>query len=356
MKRRIFTAILALTAALLLAVSCNQEAGSSDAGYSTVLIKPVISDSKALTASSISPTRYTYTATQNFSSEGASSDLGGTSIEKDLTKGSGDSYATADKFAQGKWTFVVKGYREVSSNPEEDVFVYQGTVTVYITESVHTVIVPMYAQFDSDTTVKGSVTVNPTSIKLNDSGNLGKFKVKIMGLDGVELTSYAQEFNATADDSGSQDNVKGTKTFELPEGQYIMTIKYESGSDSLGPAQVAIKVKKGITTTVSGKVESGAFTSPAVEMTYLGGSLAVSADPDGNGDYTFTFTPAGVTANLTYRWYINGQIQTTPVSNPHIFKYGSGVADGVYYVTCVVSAGTGTSGDIFSDTQVLYLN
>ena len=36
MKRRIFTAILALTAALLLAVSCNQEAGNGTSGYSTV--------------------------------------------------------------------------------------------------------------------------------------------------------------------------------------------------------------------------------------------------------------------------------------------------------------------------------
>ena len=356
MKRRIFTAVLALTAALLLAVSCSQETGTSDAGYSTVLIKPVISDSKALEASSISPTRYTYTATQNFSSEGATSDLGGTSVEKDLTKGSGDSYATADRFAQGKWTFTVKGYREVSENPEEDVFVYEGTVTVYLSQSVHTVVVPMSAQFSSDSSVKGSVTVSPTSIRLNNSSNLGKFKVGILGLDGSELTTYAQEFDAVADTSGSQDNVTGTKTFQLPEGQYIMTIRYESGSDSLGPAQVAIKVKNGITTTVTGKVESGAFTSPDIEMVYLGGTLSKSSSADSNGDYTFTFTANGVTSNLVYRWYINGALQTTPSVNPHVFKYGNNVDDGVYYVTCVVSTGSGTSGDIFSDTQVLYLN
>lgn len=354
MKKRIFTALAALTVLMLLAVSCNQEAESGMSDFSTVLIKPVITDSKTLSSSGILPTRYTYTATQNFSSEGISSDLGGTSAEKDLTKGSGDVYSTADRFAQGKWTFTVKGYVEVSENPEEDVFVYQGTAEVYLTQREHTVYVPMTAQFSSNSTVKGNVTIDVSSIRLSDT-DCGSFEVKILTPAGVELTNFARTVTATADPSDAVNNVTGTDTLQLPEGQYIMTIKYVVGTDFLGPAQVAIKVKNGIETAVTGKVESGAFTTPSVNVRYLGGNLAISNSADSNDDYTFTFTPSGVTTGLTYRWYVNGAVQTTSNSTPHEFKFGSGIAAGVYYVTCVVSTGSGTSGDIFSATEILYL-
>lgn len=355
MKKRIITAFAALVAVMLLAVSCNQEAENGTSGYSTVLIKPVISESKALTSSAIVPTRYTYTATQNFSSEGVSSDLGGTGVEKDLTKGSGDVYATADRFAQGKWTFTVKGYVEVSDNPDEDVFVYQGSAEAYLTQSEHTVYVPMTAQFSSDTSVKGSVTVTPTSIRLADGDDCGRFEVKILTPEGAELSAYNTNITAEPDPSDALNNVKGTGTIQLPEGRYIMTIRYVVGTDYLGPAQVAIKVKSGIETTVSGKVESGSFTTPSVNMRYLGGTLAKSSSADSEDNYTFTFTPSGVTTGLTYRWYVNGAVQTTSVSNPNVFKFGSGISAGVYYVTCVVSTGEGASGDIFSATEVLYL-
>ncbi len=354
MKKRIFTAVAALTVFMLLAVSCNQETGNEASDFSTVLIKPVINDSKALTASGIMPTRYTYTATQNFSSEGESSDLGGTSIEKELTKGSGGVYSTADMFAQGKWTFTVKGYVEVSDDPQEDVFVYRGSVGVYLTQREHTVYVPMSAQFSSDSSVKGSVTVNPTSIRLSDN-DCGSFELKILTPDGVELTDLARTITATADTSDVLNNVTANQTFLLPEGQYIMTIRYVVGTDSLGPAQVAIKVKNGIETVVSGEVESGAFTTPSVNMRYLGGSLAKSSTADSDGNYTFTFTPSGVTTGLTYRWYVNGAVQAVSETTPHIFRYGNTVDAGVYYVTCVVSTGSGSDGDIFSATEVLYL-
>lgn len=354
MKKRIFTAVLALVVFMLLAVSCNQEMQDSKSDYSSVLIKPVINESKSLTASGITPTRYTYTATQDFSSEGETSDLGGTSVEKELKDGVGGVYETTDMFAQGRWTFTVRGYVEVSDNPQEDVFVYQGSAQVYLTQREHTVYVPMNAQFSTNPSVTGSVTVNPSSIRLSDSDD-GSFEVRFFSPSGQELSGYSFNVNASADQSDILNNVTASRTVQVPEGQYILTVRYVVGTDSLGPAQVAIKVKNGLETVVSGKVESGAFTTPSVDMRYLGGELTKSSSADLDGNYTFTFTPSGVTTDLTYRWYVNGAVQTTSELTPNQFKFGSTADAGVYYVTCVVSTGSGSDGDIFSDTVVLYL-
>ena len=322
------TIIALLIAVLAVFVACDQEEGlvqdsTKDVLYSTVKFDPVVSQTKAIsTSSSQLPTTFEYTARPMFDKTDQSvsyGDTGETAVE--LTQDTATGYYTpTSKFVRGQWEFTIIG-------KVGETAVYKGTKTIYLNSE--TVVVPVSVYPDLNSSVTGcTVSVSVTAPKLT-GGAVGSFTANVYDFSQGNTFTGGQAVSLTPSVSGAV--VTGTGELSLAEGLYMITISYTEGTGlsacTVGASNTVFIVKNGLPTTITGRIENGAFSTANLNFSYLNGSIS----RDGN---TYSYSPAdGSLTPTDYVWFINGEQRTTGVNGGELSW--SETVSGLYYVTCV---------------------
>ncbi len=245
-------------------------------------------------------------------------------------------------FAQGKWHFDVQvkliedGVTEANWK-----LVYTGSVEQYINADNNTVEVLVSKNTDEN----GFVTIDVIKAPTVDGDNDGTPSDKlIISYDGPASGSIAES-------AISISRSAGWTTFTVPAtslkaGDYIFFLTYNDGTSDVGGAVKAVSIIPGVTTNISGTIESGTWQDETFKLS-TGNSLEIeiSAADDKteipkNGSLVYTCTKVAGPEITTYSWYVNGVPQegetsatfTLTASNYASFGYD------YCYVTCVAKA------------------
>lgn len=246
-------------------------------------------------------------------------------------------------FAQGKWLFEVEVRLIDQEAAEADwVLFYSGSTELYISTSNYAITIPVVGEGSEDGTVYISVlapTVSESdSMTITYSGT-GSGSVPAGDIE-IERTTGDDRWTSFLVDS-----------LALPAGQYTFCLTYNDGTDDVGGATVAVNVNPGMTTSITGTVESGVWQNETVSMTGLhsfGIKLSAAGNKmevakNGTLVYTCTKTPGSLDID-SYEWYVNGDLQTGEASSTFTFVASNFDFD---YCTVTCVAKTIADGEYF---------
>lgn len=234
-------------------------------------------------------------------------------------------------FAQGKWLFEV----EARLSSDETTVVFSGSAETYISSSNFAITVPVIGQADDDGTVYISVLA-PT---VSESDTL---TITYSGTSSGSVSAGDIEIERTTGDDRWTSFL--VDSLALPAGQYTFCLTYNDGTDDVGGATVAINVNPGMTTSITGTVESGVWQNESVSMTGLhsfgivltAAGNKVEIAKNGTLVYTCTKTPGSLDID-SYEWYVNGELQTGQTASTFTFVASNFDFD-YCTVTCVARA------------------
>ncbi len=259
-------------------------------------------------------------------------------------------------FAQGKWHFDVQvkliedGVTEANWK-----LVYSGEVDQYINADSSTVEVPVTKSAEGS----GFVTINVKAPTVYGDG-VGTVADKlIISYEGTESGSIAAG-DISISRSAGWTTFTVPKT-SLPGGEYIFFLIYNDGTSDVGGAVVAVNITPGVTSEISGTVESGSWQNETFKLT-TGNPLEIkiSADkteiPKTTGSATYTCTKVAGPEITTYSWYVNWELQDGQTASTFTLTASDYESFGDYCtVTCVAKAVDDATSEEFLAASSLYL-
>ena len=239
-------------------------------------------------------------------------------------------------FAQGKWLFEV----EARLKSDETTVAFSGSAETYISTSNRNVVVNIFNSSAS----QGTVSITVLAPTVNESDVL---RIDYTGADTGTVDSHDIEISRSGGDNRWTTFTLEDASFDA--GFYTFFLTYNNGTADVGGAVVAASVNAGMTTAITGTIESGLWQEHTMTLTGLNSfSVSVTADKEeiieNGGTVLYTCTKAGELNIASYQWYVNGSPQagaTGPTFRITASTPASGTTpfhEGLYTVTCIAKA------------------
>ena len=334
-----FSYILVLLIALLLTLSSCSDGSSSDNGPVPVSLSlshshtadRIVSVDEAVDLSSFA---FYYKATPLWTGSDFGTIVGQTAGFVKI-----NSYRDGKDlgyFAQGKWLFEVEVRLIDQEAAEADwALFYSGSSELYISSSSYEITIPVIGQSNED----GTVSIEVMAPTVSESDTL---TITYSGTASGSVAAGDIAIDRTTGDD--RWTVFTVDSVSLAAGQYTFSLVYNDGTNDVGGATVAVNVNPGMTTSITGTVESGVWQNETVTMTGLhsfGIQLTAAGNKveiakNGTLVYTCTKTPGSIDID-SYEWYVNGELQTGQTAST--FTFVASHFDFDYCtVTCVAKA------------------
>lgn len=258
-------------------------------------------------------------------------------------------------FAQGKWHF------DVEVRLADETVVYTGSVDQYINADNNTVEVLVTKNTDA----YGFVTIDSIKAPTVD-GNIDDEVIS----DKLIITYEGPASGSIADDDisikhstvESDQRTKFTTVDAIPlkAGDYIFFFTYNDGTSDVGGAIKSVSIIPGVTTNISGTIETGPWKDETFKLT-TGNPLEIKVSSDKTevpktGSATYTCTKVAGPDITTYSWYVNWELQDGQTASTFTLTASDYESFGDYCtVTCVAKAVDDTTSEEFLAASSLYL-
>ena len=358
-----FYILASILAVLCLICSCGGGGGSSDGdAQKTVAVSFAVNTdaaSRAITVTNpnvLNGATYQYTATPNFTtSDFGENPKGKQTTFADLTMDATNTSTNTLYFTQGNWTFdvrvIIKG-ANYATDSTDFTLLYSGSATQYINATDNNVEVTVTRQIDRG---NGTLDVNAvTSVAASSAddlvityGAIGSAMSELATIDSAEVAAGRSSFT--------------NRSISVPAGIYVMTftVKDKYGTP-VGATTKTVEIVKGVTTPVTGTIESGKWVSTSITVK---GVKTITCEMTVTKT---TFTKASENVAITYKGWIseNGDAtdddvtfyfsdgMSAPVeldtfegseSTEHTYNWVlTSVAPGYWYPTIIASDEAGT--------------
>ena len=264
-------------------------------------------------------------------------------------------------FAQGKWHFDVQ-VKLIETGVTENNWklVYTGSVDQYINVANNTVEVLV----SKNTAVDGFVTIDSIKAPTVYGDGVGTVSDKlIITYEGPVNGSIADnkiniEHSTVASDQLTTFTVPATS---LKAGEYIFFLTYNDGTSDVGGAIKSVNIIPGVTTNISGTIETGTWQDETFKLT-TGNSLEIKISSDKTeipktGSATYTCAKVAGPEITTYSWYVNGVLQEGQTSSTFELVASNYASFGYDYctVTCVAKAVDAATSEEFLASSSLTL-
>ena len=261
------------------------------------------------------------------------------------------SSATLSEMALGNWTISVRAKNSTGG------VIYQGSATVPVSKSNNSFTLTLknsitdYAAGASAAAVTVSIGVTvPTlssgtiSVRYTTLANASNLNASGTGGTSVSMSSIANR-KTTISGTGisystvSTNNKAYYGSVNLTPGFYVIQVLYKDSGTVVAGQTMAIHVEELTPFAINGTLSSGEYielTSSNVSISNNNIPVSFSTAPAGytGGHITATATYSGTVTSPTYKWYVNGVLDSGQTSASYTST--NTASAGQYSVTCVV--------------------